>query len=524
MTPVNLAFVRIAKRAEAQDEKILQQTFVDFGSVLAVLESPDHQVIFGRRGTGKTHLLTAARQTQQQSGVVAVQIDLRTIGSNGGIYASPDAPLAERATRILLELLTTLHDRLLEQLATNEHISDFDGAVVALNELLDACTAVRVVGTTTLETNTFAESGSTAEAKLGLGFAATGPNGTIGLQENQLEKQSVQAKKIVVGKEVPRLSFGSLGSAMRKLVASMPRSRLLLLIDEWSEVPPDLQPVLADLLKRALLPATGLSVKIAAIEQRSRFLVRDKLGNKHGLELGADIGPAINLDEYMVFENDETRAIEFFSKLIYAHVKTQLTNVTMNTPQRLIGLAFTQSNAFAEIVRACEGVPRDAINILSAAALRARDETISISHVRQAAQSWYQQSKDPTVSANASAKQLLNWIIDKVIKGRQTKAFLLKSGEEDKLIEFLFDERVLHVLRKGISSKDAPGIRFNVYGIDYGCYVDLLTTAQAPRGWLDLGVGSAEFSPDVPTTDLRSTRRCVLNLHEFYNAGSGTPA
>jgi hypothetical protein len=55
-----------------------------------------------------------------------------------------------------------------------------------------------------------------------------------------------------------------------------------------------------------------------------------------------------------------------------------------------------------------------------------------------------------------------------------------------------------------------------VYGIDYGCYVDLINTAKAPRGLLDLGEGTPEFSLGVPKSDFRSIRRCVLYLDDFY--------
>jgi hypothetical protein len=110
-----------------------------------------------------------------------------------------------------------------------------------------------------------------------------------------------------------------------------------------------------------------------------------------------------------------------------------------------------------------------------------------------------------------------------VIKERQAKAFLLKAGTKDPLIDFLYDERVLHVLRKGMSAKDSPGTRFNVYGIDYGCYVDLINTAKAPKGLLDLGESAPEYIAAVPKTDLRSIRRCILNLPAFYEQVSGEP-
>jgi hypothetical protein len=235
--------------------------------------------------------------------------------------------------------------------------------------------------------------------------------------------------------------------------------------------------------------------------------------------LGADISSAVNLDDYMVFENDEDRAVLFFKALVFAHVKSALEAEGISAPSsevELLSIGFSQANAFNEVVRACEGVPRDVLHILSLAAQRADDQIISVDNVRKAARDWYQTSKEAAISANSNAKLLLHWIIDRVIKERQAKAFLLESGIKDSLIDFLYDERVLHVLRKGMSAKDTPGKRFNVYGIDYGCYVDLINTVNAPRGMLDLGNDHQEIAKTVPKTDLRSIRRCVLDLPTFY--------
>jgi hypothetical protein len=522
MRPTNLAFLRIAKRAERQDDDVLQRTFVDFGSVFTVLSSVDHQVIFGRRGTGKTHLLTVLRQTKRANGEIAIQLDMRNLGSAGGIYADASIPLTQRATRLLIDVLAAIHGSLFEQAIEHDGLVNLGVAGNALDEFFEAHSAVKVVGPTTVEATASAENASNAESKLGFSAAFTTPSLSGEAKAGSAEREVVSARKRVTGQEVPRVNFGSVGSALRKAVGTLPNGRLWILIDEWSEVPLDLQPYLADLLRRAMMPTKGVTVKIAAIEQRSRFLIPEAMVGNIGLELGADVSAAINLDDYMVFDNDENKAVAFFKALVLKHVQAALESEGITPPKdeaALISQGFTQANAFDEIVRACEGVPRDAIHILSHAAQRSGDETISVNDVRAAAQQWYQASKDAAVSAHDQAKVLLLWIVDKVIKERQTKAFLLEAGTRDPLIDFLYDERVLHVLRKGMSAKDEAGKRFNVYGIDYGCYVDLINTAKAPRGLLDLGEGSAEFSFTVPKTDFRSIRRCVLNLPDFYRQG-----
>ncbi len=519
MRRTNLAFLRIAKRAERQDDEVLKKTFVDFGSVFSALSSIDHQIVFGRRGTGKTHLLTVLKQTKRAGGELAIQLDMRNLGSAGGVYADFSIPIPQRATRLLVDALAAIHASLFEQAVEHDGLVDLGVAGTALDELFAAHSSVKVIGTTVVESAASAETAGSAELKLGLTASIPVPSLTGETKLSASEREAVSAKKTITGQEVHRVNFGSVGSALRKVVQTLPKQRLWILIDEWSEVPLDLQPLLADLLRRAVLPIKGLTVKIAAIEQRSRLLIPDSTVGNIGLELGADISAALNLDDFMVFDNDEKKAVAFFKALALKHVQAALEAEGSDIPKNetaLLSEGFTQANAFDEAVRACEGVPRDAIHILSHAAQRAGDSTISVGDVRTAAQQWYQASKDAAVSSHQQAKDLLMWIVDKIIKERQTKAFLLESGTRDSLVDFLYDERVLHVLRKGMSAQDEPGKRYNVYGIDYGCYVDLINTARAPRGLLDLGVTGPAISVEVPKTDFRSIRRCVLELDDFY--------
>jgi hypothetical protein len=61
---VNKALLKLSKRAETvSDRAKLVQTFVDTGALGTLLVSHDHQIVFGRRGTGKTHALLYLART-----------------------------------------------------------------------------------------------------------------------------------------------------------------------------------------------------------------------------------------------------------------------------------------------------------------------------------------------------------------------------------------------------------------------------------------------------------------------------
>jgi hypothetical protein len=173
-------------------------------------------------------------------------------------------------------------------------------------------------------------------------------------------------------------------------------------------------------------------------------------------------------------------------------------------------------------VRAAEGVPRDAFNVLSLAAQKAIAEKISIQVVRAAARNWYQRDKEAAVRSSTEAQDLLNWIIDQVIGTKKARAFLLRSNTRHPLIDTLFDARLLHIAKKSISSKDEPGVRYDAYKLDFGAYVDLLTTKAAPIRFLmddesDDGARENEAAAlvEVPKDDYRAIRTAILDLKRF---------
>lgn len=64
----NQALLAIPRRAESVDRHTLARTFVVAGSLSAMLHSADHQVLYGRRGTGKTHALLYLADLVEHSG------------------------------------------------------------------------------------------------------------------------------------------------------------------------------------------------------------------------------------------------------------------------------------------------------------------------------------------------------------------------------------------------------------------------------------------------------------------------
>jgi hypothetical protein len=521
LTPFNRALGKIPRRAEQRDTSALRETFVDSG-VAEVLDMVDHQVLYGRRGTGKTHAVVYVASKARSRGDVALYVDLRTVGSPDGVLDVESSSLVDRATRLLVDMLGQVRDGLFDAVMEREDLIEDAAFVDKLDGLLTAITNVQLSGEVELSVEA-----ERKDSKKGGGSLKVGATPNPGI-EAQLTRENAREGRDLLretrrGTERINLNFSDVSRALRELARTLSSRRIWLILDEWSSVPRDVQPYLAEFLVRCVLPLQGFTVKITAIEQQSTFRATLPDGTFIGIELGADVGAHIDLDEFMVFEQNEEQARAFFASLFFKHLTSgadeDIPLDGLNEPSDVIRLGFTDTRAFDELVRAAEGVPRDAIYIAAKAAMHARNGKISVPLIRSSARSWYQTDKAGALRSREEAQELLKWIIDKVIREKRARGFLVNERDaRDPLLLSLFDARVLHIVRRGYSAQDQPGERFDVWVIDYGAYIDLIQTKYAPLGMLP-GVGEGDedryLTANVPVQDLRAIRRAILELSEF---------
>ncbi len=494
------AFLQFSKRAEKVDQEVLVDAFVDMPPLFSLLKSPNSQVIYGRRGTGKTHLFKYVSSEIADDRNHSAYVDLRTIGSNQSIYNDPAISLSQRAARLTQDVLAHLYEDLVSRL-TPHHPKLSDFAEIA-DDLKTAITEVRVVGKASTED----EESRSSSYERSVDVSAAGTP-SVKLQGKRSSADNVRSKIVLEGQQSAYVHVGRIQTALSAMLQFMDIGRYWLFIDEWSEIPIELQPYLADAIRRVVLPNNAIIVKIAAIEHRTRFIIKSSSREYVGLELGADISADLNLDDFLVFGNNSDKATKFFRDLLFRHCRISDSKIGLLSPT-VITSAFTQKPAFEEFVRASEGVPRDALNLASMLATKNFGQTLSVPMIRTAARDWYQADKHASIAEDHDLADFLQHIIDEVIRGRRARAFMLKTNTRDDRIETLFDARIIHVLKRNVSTHDEPGARFNVFSLDYGCYVDLMNTQHAPVGLFEADGSMIE----VPRDDYRSIRRAVLKI------------
>lgn len=510
MRNVNSIMMRLAKRAEKLQPDHLLKSFVDVGPTYTLLSSNDNQIMFGRRGTGKTHFLAVLCSNIQKNGIICVSIDMRLIGSTGGIFSDPNISLSERATRLLSDTLCNIHEVILDYIFEND-IDNTTEITQMLNEFVEKSTSLNIEGTTEEEISSAND--NSKHSSIGARITNKSISANFSLSDKTSSNGTERSK--TSGKKTLRIHFGEITKLLSNIVSKLPEKELWVLIDEWSEVPMDLQPYLAELLRRILYPISGITVKIAAIAHRCNFLLHDQhTGVRVGIELGSDASSVINLDEYMVFDNDGDAAKNFFKSLLHKHAQAIDKNSICDPEENLfINDVFTQLSAFDEYVRAVEGVPRDAINIISLAAQLALENKISIVNIRKSSQKWFQVNKHAALNSKPEAVVLLDKIINEVIGHRKTRGFLISNENIHPLIDYLYDMRVIHVLKQSVSARNTIGKKYTLYTLDYGCYVELMSSTSAPLGLI---IESDENDNlkyiEIPKSDYRSVKNSILDI------------
>lgn len=505
---------------EANDD-VLSRTYVDTG-ILPQLANSNNQILYGRRGTGKSHVLRVlGLQVEKQSPGTSLYIDLRVLGS-AGLMTEADRPLSDRCVAVFKDLLSLVQGQLMD--IVTRPGSD-RGGLQEVSELEEVIRR-KSVAVTTREVSE--RSASTGKSGLGFGF-----DSRLTASLNVADEASTEDERSVSHVEALRdtIVFAEVAQQLEIALDALGIENLYILIDEWSTIPSELQPYISEFLKRAFVPVRRVTVKIAALEYRSRFSIPNESGGVIGFELGPDISANLDLDDYYVYDRNPDRVVDLFLEVLMKHLEAELpdkflASQNVTTPGGFQRNLFTERATFVELVRAGEGVVRDFIGVFTQAffrAVREGKQKIELNAVEEAARAWYETDKSTTLSAHQ--RRALHLIVTEVIGTRQAKMFMLaREHSDDAMVQSLFDLRLLHLVSRGYSDKENPGLRYNIYALDYGTYVDLKRTKREPESFVDSDSNSqlaAETERIVPFADKRSIRRIILDPSIFYQ---DTPA
>lgn len=536
------AATRLVDRAE--DLKNPTMAYVDT-VFLESLQSKKNQIVFGRRGTGKTHLFRRLEEELlnhfEHMRMLPIYVDAATLA---GVTTSVKDPAAVALT-VYVELVKHIVRKLSLFIDGRIRPSVLDWlfpgpkrsllfrtrrSIRRLDELLtQGKVRLLPVGTASIQLDNLSEQAS--KLRLAAGWSADftlSDPGSLGVElgasgEKLLKVASKQVTTQKIGGET-YLPFVEITEIIRELLSMLDNASLVILIDEWSSVGgADVQPLLAQLLR--LTAKGGIYLKIACIPGRTRLLFPGSPSEGRspiGLELGDDIAADVNLDSIVFNGNDIKQIASFFVALLYRHMAIEIEEIwgisVESFTEYLLGDRINNPRVLAELCHASGAVPRDFINIFRRAVIaqrRAGALMMTVAHVRSAARDVYEDKR-----SNLSGRDvlpLLDRIYQKVVVGQRTYFFLVASPlvSHPSIVE-LFTARLIHKTpAKWIDP--ASGASYVYFMIDYGTNVDRLRQAGT-RAWEELTRRTNAFTPHrflaLPKTNQAALQGLLDRLDE----------
>lgn len=422
--------------------------YVDLGGNLQRFSSAQHQVLFGRRGSGKSCLqVHFLRQTERDKDALAIYVGVDEIKRLG----FPDVLI-----RVLLEIFRKLpgaNGRLFGLVPTSQ-----SRILKELRALLDEPEDASVNKKEVLQ------SGKSASLR-------TPANGVGAVAAES--RRATETTKTFTSKKLDHLERhlqdykSGLRSALRGAWA-----RAYVLVDDFYLIRKDLQPHVVDYLHR-LLRGTDAYLKLGTI--RHRTLLRTHEGQTVGVELSQDV-EEISLDK--TFESfEETNA--------YLHAMlNQMAGVVQDGMNMS---ALFNADAPRALTLASGGVPRDFLNIfvdaIDMSAQSGKVDRLTPTFIYKAASLHSYKSKIANLQEEAGydAEALERLFLDLVafcLKEKKKTAFLVahddarEYAEEQELLQQLMDFKLLHVIAQNTSAASGRQGRFVAYTLDFSIFME----------------------------------------------------
>lgn len=497
------------------------------GANLERLENSDWQVIYGRRGTGKTHLLRSFEELKKENGRRNEGISdcclyfsaQDFLVSNAEINDSRKAAYAYY--QIFLEQFTDSILRFVDNLTESDSFVERIFVKSAINRrevdglALEICENARFGSTIVFpedydieekETD-YKKSGSRKSADLSLGLdSASYLSFKTGIGLGGTQEKTASENKTVSARPLATVRFDTIRSLLLKLLDNLHLQKIFILIDEWPTLDPsgmrNIQPIFANLLKRTFMGTGRISIKIATNRFQTQFSSRDERDVVTGLEIDADIFEAVNLDHALLGEPDLKN---FYSTMLFkrlCYVSAPFRNIMLNTdardidevlkeiheaPESFVEMIFKNAPSFAEMIRGCEGIPREFLELFNRASSRrivtSLNDRWNIGFVREIISESHAASVRSDLEYNSPSYRLLNITIKKLVVESRRREFIINIDDTSSfssIIDILLEKRIIHEFP---SEKAADDLRnFKIYLTDYGYCLDWLRSYQQHHG------------------------------------------
>lgn len=423
--------------------------YVDLSDNYARFSSAQQQVLFGRRGSGKSSLLVHLLQESKK--------DQQTLA----IYINVDEIKTLKYPDVLIRVLLSIFQKLpgYKRTLFDWGSKPLRSVVKELKELLDQPESADV------STRTAAE----GKTEIGMDGKMRG----AALKAKRTSGRAVETTQKFVGRKLDYLErhLQDYKTVLRDAV-NKPGNCVYVLVDDFYLIDKQLQPDVVDYLHR-LLRGTSAYLKLATI--RHRTILRRHESQTIGVELSQDI-EEISLDK--TFE-------DFESTNHYLHA--MLDEMVRAVAPGLQVSGLFNADAGRALTLVSGGVPRDFLNIFVEAlelSVRAgKKDRLTPTFVYKAAAALSYKSKLANLKEDAgydsdALERLFADLVAFCLGEKKKTVFLINHADaqahsiEQELLQQLMDFKLIHLVGSNTSAASGRAGRFAAYTLDFSIFME----------------------------------------------------
>jgi hypothetical protein len=517
---VSAAVNSLGERAEIAGR--FSDTYVDVDLVGKLLQ-PKNQAIYGRRGTGKSHLLGRLKEVyQEQFGelkVLPVLIDCRAVdpGPGPSISSDPSIALLLAYRRLLDQVVMALHDLANDELTLSvwekawPRGSKKDRLSAVSEGLRELQTTVRrgevemTSGKASAEGLEQHNSKRSVSIGGGVGARMTADAKMAASLEAQLSGERSSSRTTddvlrVAYEGLTVMNYPKIAGLLDDVNRATGAASIAILLDEWSSIEYDMQPLLAEMIRSTLAAGDrAIVVKIACIPYFTRLSTTRDSGQPLGLPVGEEIFVDVDFDRLQNQYISPEGVAWFLLRILARHLSIGLGDGEhhyMDLMQFLIDDAIEAPEVLGEMVRGSAGIPRDFMRIfirafekatMHSASRQAREGSdgipwveakckITLMDARTAVGDYFQQEKrHGTADVTESSFEAFERIVNGICFKQSSDIFLVsQTHPRRRLLLELWHHRLIHMVAEGqVAFSEHGPETYDVYAIDFGRYVGM---------------------------------------------------
>lgn len=475
--------------------RITDQTTIDYLDPkrhLDRLKSKQNQVIFGRRGSGKSLLLKSLRNIDTDN-IASISINLEDF---------KDISFPNSISHVLINILKSLK----KSISGTYKIWQFSNWNKQRNILKLIDNQISHLEAKLLEPDSYNEKIREKSANKVSGKLSSG------MGKSQAEMGTEMADELEKSREILKDKLNELKNEISNFkeiingICKFTNKDIFLILDDLYFIRKNEQPFFIDFFHR-ISKNTRLYLKIATIKQRSSlYLQTDTFV---GIEIGHDV-QELSLD----YTLEDFNNLVSFMKQLLKHINQKVgVNIDYNN--------VLTDNAFRFLCLASGGVPRDFLTLFISLGEKMINGYKNISKpnvidcsIENLPNKMEAFNKD-SAEEKTVLEHYLQFIRNEIINTKKWNAFLISNSDVENFpkikqaIRELVDLRLVHLVNPNTSSAPSDGKRYSAYMVDIGLFPN-----SNPRNFIQIEPGQKDENSREDR--LRSAPKINLSQYEEY--------